>query len=342
MPRDVTFGLEGSHPALQLLLARDAASYIDVVVSAERPAGAGRWWQLAGTLTEASGQHAMAGAAERSVWQAPEDAAVFARAVAELSRAAGEEVDVQAPRPLRVDEIVARHQAAAARQRGAIQTQISSGTMTLVFEAPAFAAPMTINAETVIYRDATRTDIEQRAVKVNGLDVGSGIPRLPLIEPERVTSPPLAIELTDAYRYSLQGTDTIGGTPCYLVAFEPVRSGESLFRGRAWIGMDDFALVKVAAVQTNLRGPIVTSEQTDEFARSATGVVAPQPVTSQPGLRRRRAPYAHRACGVARSPRGESSRFRGTARCRARVESRHAARHAGGLPVSRRTSGESA
>lgn len=272
MPRDVTIGLEGSPDRLKALLSREAGSYADVVVSPERPEGAARWWQLAGVLTEVSVRHALTDGAERSVWRLPGDATDAAQAVSAVLRALGEEVDVRAPRPLRIEEIIARHQAVAARQRAAVRTQISTGTMTLTFEAPAFPAPLTITADTVIYKAAARTDIEQRAVKVNGLDVGTGVPRLPLLEPERVASPPLAIELSDAYRYSLHGTETIAGTPCYVVGFEPVRAGESLFRGRAWISIDDFGLVKVSAVQTNLRGPIVMSEQTDEFSRSSRGL----------------------------------------------------------------------
>ena len=65
------------------------------------------------------------------------------------------------------------------------------------------------------------------------------MPRLPIIEPERVASPPLAIALTDVYRYRLDGRETIGATPCYVVAFEPDPSradrSATLFRGRAWI-----------------------------------------------------------------------------------------------------------
>ena len=272
MSPGVTVALEGSRDRLQALLLREAGAYADVVVSAERPEGAARWWQPAGVLAEASARHAPAAGAERSLWRLPDDPSEAAQAVSAVMRALGEEVDVRAPRPLRIEEVVARHQAVAARQRSAIQTQISTGTMTLTFEAPAFPAPLTITADTVIYKAAARTDIEQRAVKVNGLDVGSGVPRLPLLEPERVASPPLAIELSDAYRYTLHGTEAIAGTPCYVVGFEPIRAGASLFRGRAWIGIDDFALVKVSAVQTNLRGPIVMSEQTDEFSRSSPGV----------------------------------------------------------------------
>jgi hypothetical protein len=272
LPRDVTIALEGSRGALEALLARDAGAYADVVVSAERPRGALRWWQLAGVLTGASARHTLAGGAERSLWRLPDDAAEAAQAVSALLHALGEDVDVRAARPLRIEEIIARHQAVAASQRTTIQTQIATGTMTLAFEAPAFPAPVTITADTIIYKAPDRTDVEQRAVKVNGLDVGNGVPRLPLLEPERVASPPLAIELSGAYRYALHGIETIAGTPCYVVGFEPLRGGASLFRGRAWIAVDDFGLVKVSAVQTNLRGPIVMSEQTDEFSQSSTGV----------------------------------------------------------------------
>jgi hypothetical protein len=272
MPRDVIIALEGPRDLLRSLLSQDAGSYVDVIVSPERPQGAVRWWELAGTLDERSGQYVLADGAERSVWRAPGDPAAFGRAVSALTHALGEEVDVRAPRQLTIDEIIARHQAAAARQRAAVRTEIASGSMTLTFEAPGFPAPLTITADTFIYRGVSHTDIEQRSVKVNGLDVGSGVPRLPLLEPERVASPPLAIELSNAYRYSLHGTETIAGTPSYVVGFEPVRPGESLFRGRAWISVDEFALVRVSAVQTNLRGPILASEQTDEFSRSAPGL----------------------------------------------------------------------
>ena len=47
-----------------------------------------------------------------------------------------EGVRVDARQTLTVREIIARHQAAAARQRRAVQQLISTGTMTLTFEAP--------------------------------------------------------------------------------------------------------------------------------------------------------------------------------------------------------------
>jgi hypothetical protein len=176
-----------------------------------------------------------------------------------------EGIDVRAPRLLTVQEVIARHQAAVARQASRVRTRISTGTLTLTFEAPGFPAPVTIGSDAIIYSDRTRTEIEQRSIRVNGLAFGDrGVPRLPLIEPERVVSAPLAIELTDMYAYTLAGTETVNGTPCYVVSFEPL--GErSLFKGKAWIAADSFALVKLAATQVRLRGPIVYSEQVDRF-----------------------------------------------------------------------------
>jgi hypothetical protein len=184
-----------------------------------------------------------------------------------------ETVAVSAARRLTVREIIARHQAAAARQNARIDTVMSSGTLTVTFEAPGFPAPVTISSRAVIYHDRTRSEIEQRDIRVNGLAFDSSqVPRLPLIEPERITSPPLTITLGEKYRYRLVGESSVDGVQCFVVAFEPAVTGETLFRGRAWIAADDFGLIRVAGAQTFLRGPIVSSEQTDEFKRTSDGV----------------------------------------------------------------------
>lgn len=190
----------------------------------------------------------------------------------EASDQYAEGVQVTGTRSLTVEEIVARHQAAAARQAAAVQALISHGTLTLSFEAPGFPAPVVIGSETVLYSGGGITELEQRAIRINGIEFkGSGVPKLPIIEPERVASPPLTITLTDVYRYRLAGRETIGATPCYVVEFDP--TGEApLFRGRAWIAMDSFAIVRVAAAQTRLRGPIVASEQVDEFEQVRDGI----------------------------------------------------------------------
>ena len=183
-----------------------------------------------------------------------------------------EGTNVTGSRSLTVEEVIARHQAAAARQAAEIRTEIATGTLTLTFEAPGFPAPVTVTSRTVIFRAGTRTDLQQQDIRVNGVSFSAagGVPRLPIIEPERVAAPPLAIALTEAYRYRLAGREAIAGRDCFVVAFTPRNRTASLFEGRAWIASDTFALVKVAAVQTGLRGPVTASEQTDEF-RPADG-----------------------------------------------------------------------
>jgi hypothetical protein len=183
------------------------------------------------------------------------------------------DVSVTGRRELSVEEVIARHQAAVARQRAMVKSLISSGTMTVTFEAPGFAAPIVISSDTRMFEGGGRTEIEQRSVLVNGVQFASrGIPRLPIIEPERVASPPLAITLSDVYRYSLAGRDRVASTDCYVVDFEPLDAARPLFRGRAWIAVNGFAMVRVTATQTGLRGPIVSSEQVDEFEPAAEGV----------------------------------------------------------------------
>ncbi len=183
-----------------------------------------------------------------------------------------EGVQVVGARSLTAEEIVARNQAAAARQAGVVQQLISHGTLTLSFEAPGFPAPVSISSETTLYVAGETTELEQRAIRINGIEFrGGGVPRLPIIEPERVASPPLTITLSGVYRYRLAGEETIGATRCYVIAFEPLGDA-SLYRGKAWIAMDSFAMVRVAAAQTRLKGPIVASEQVDDFEQVRDGI----------------------------------------------------------------------
>ena len=196
-----------------------------------------------------------------------------------------EGVNVAGTRTLTVEEIVARHQAAAARQAAAIHSEVATGTFTLTFEAPSFVAPVTIVARTEIFRpsrppdlgprtsDVAFTEVRQSDIRVNGVLFTSngGVPNLPILEPERAAAPPLTITLSELYRYRLAGRETLRGRDTYVVAFAPRTGGESLFDGRAWIDAATFGMVRVAATQTGLKGPIVASEQVDDFTRDADG-----------------------------------------------------------------------
>ncbi len=177
-------------------------------------------------------------------------------------------VEVTAARALTVAEIVAAHQAAAARQAARVRTLVATGTSVLTFQIPGLPAPMTVTADTVLYRRGALAEIEQRDLRLNGVPVavgGDGVPRLPLVQPERVASPPLTITLGEAYRYRLEGEEEKFGRACYVVGFQPLDPSRPSLRGRAWIAKEGFALVRLEAAQTGLRGAIVSSGQTDEF-----------------------------------------------------------------------------
>ena len=184
------------------------------------------------------------------------------------------EVDVTGQRSLSVEEVIARHQAAATRQRQRVRSLIASGTTVLTFQIPGLAAPMTITSETVVYQAPGVSEVEQRKIRLNGLDYDTekgGVPRLPIVEPERVSEPPLTISLTEVYRYRLEGREKRQGRDAYVVAFEPRAEGRSLFRGRAWIDASSFDMLRVEASQTALRGAIVSAQQEDEFVPVAVG-----------------------------------------------------------------------
>ena len=280
LPGEAVLALHAAPPIQPLMT--DLASYADAIVGATqgaRTAGV-RFWPLVETADLRVALAATAGgSAEQWVAALPPgtDARLFVEALVKERRASREgyreDVEVSGARRLTVAEIVARHQATARRQAADIARTISHGELSITFEAPGFPAPVTISSDTIVYTDRERTEIEQRRIRVNGIEFrGGGVPRLPILEPERAAAPPLTITLTDLYRYRLDGEATVDGVACYVVAFEPVDATRTLFRGRAWIAQDSFAMVKVAATQTALRGAIVSAEQVDQFRQVRRGV----------------------------------------------------------------------
>ena len=261
-------------------LRRDLSPYVDFTVGSEGSASTlPAVWQDGGAVRSAiDALNLTRASSAESVLVRPASGSLT-ETLADLSRARSglnSTVDVVAPRRLAVEEVIARHQSAVARQAARIRSLISTGSLTVTFEAPGFPAPITVSAESIAYAAGPQTDIEMRSVRVNGIEFkGAGIPRLPIIEPERVSAPPLAITLTSDYRYELRGTAEVDGILCYVVDFEPASRSGSFFKGRSWIDVTTFGLVRVEARQTRLRGPIVSSEQVDEYRRDGGGFWLP-------------------------------------------------------------------
>jgi len=190
-------------------------------------------------------------------------------AVAEFASQRAIGTEVVAAGALTADQIVARHQAQRRRQEQIVQRTIARGTTTLLFEVPGFVAPVSVTAETVIYRQPGMMEMEQRDVRVNGAAIAGGSattpPQLPLIEPERIATAPLVITLNDTYAYSLAGRERIRDADTYVIRFAPRSTAGGLAHGRAWIDASTFALRRLETVQADLRGAIVSSEQHEDF-----------------------------------------------------------------------------
>jgi hypothetical protein len=253
--------VEGVTPGATLRIAPDAVrvAYVDpargaapAALEVERSVGAARV-----RLPDDTGRQLVLAIAG---WRGTED---------EVYRTA---VEVTAARTLTVEEIVARHQAQRARQATLVQNVIAVGHTVLTFEVPGFPGPVTVTADTTIFTRGALTEVAQSSVRVNGMDLMTDghVPRVPIIDAERVSTPPLTIALTPLYAYELAGRERQGGRDAYVVAFRPTRQGPA-FRGRAWIDAATFALLRMEAAQVALSGPIVSSEQHDEYVPVRVG-----------------------------------------------------------------------
>ena len=96
---------------------------------------------------------------------------------------------------------------------------------------------------------------------------GRDPPKLPILQPEKVTAIPLDIRLTEDYEYTLKGDTRVSGRPAYHVAFAPkgAEKEKPTFRGSVWIDKETFALLRRDSVQLNLKGETLSAVQTEYY-----------------------------------------------------------------------------
>lgn len=182
--------------------------------------------------------------------------------------------DVTAARTPTVEEILARHQARQVAERALAPRYVVDGRIQQYFR-PSLTDPgydvVTVNRFFVDRLDGT--EWEEREFSVNGAKFGEPRPPFPLLQPEKVLSPPLVIDFDARYRYRLQGTESIDGRAAWVVGFEPQVKGQSLYRGTVWIDRETYARLRQQAVQTNLGAPVISNDETQDFApvRTSSG-----------------------------------------------------------------------
>ncbi len=182
--------------------------------------------------------------------------------------------DVTGVRTTSVEEILARHQARQVAERGLTPRYVVNGRIQQYFRPSLTDPGFDVVTENRFFVDrAEGTEWEERVFSVNGARFGEPRPPFPLLQPEKVLRPPLEIEFDARYRYRLAGTDTVNGRPAWAIAFEPHRRDESLYRGTVWIDRETYVRLRQQAVQTGLGAPVVSNDETQDFApvRTSSG-----------------------------------------------------------------------
>jgi MucB/RseB family protein len=184
------------------------------------------------------------------------------------------QVEVGAVRGLTAEEIIARERAWDSGQREKTESFIADLKTSLRFRIAEVneTFDLTIHGP-LFYRRGQPADWEWDEFFLNGVRWKSKtLPKLPILQPEKVTTLPLDIRLTEDYDYGLHGEATVAGRHAYHITFSPKTAvGEKpIYRGSVWIDKETFALLRRDSVQLNLKGETLSNVQT-EFYRPVPG-----------------------------------------------------------------------
>jgi len=176
-------------------------------------------------------------------------------------------VEVKSGVDLSVEEIIARWQQNREAQKQKLENYTASTFLSLHFEAttlePGFDFSMQLKQ--FFSRDGA-TELAQKEFYINGVKFGKNheFP-LPAIEPEKVMTPPLELELNERYDYKLLGTEQVNGALCFVVGVEPKVKDEALYSGKIWIDGATFREVKQTLSQRGIKSNVVVNVETQNY-----------------------------------------------------------------------------
>jgi hypothetical protein len=275
-PTPVSFKDGGSTQALRLF---DAKTFMPILLLAQNASGEARVGLQGGPFEKASVENLSSGA--RRDFELKGAAALNL----DLSKSAlaavlqpslrkddtKAAVDVGATRGLTADEIIARERAWDAGQREKYRTYMASMNTSLRFRVAELQTTLDLAIlGPFFYERGKPSDWAWEEFFLNGVKwKGRTIPKLPILQPEKVTTLPLDILLTEEFEYILAGESKIDGRDAYRVDFRPKATvGEkATYRGTAWIDRQSFALLRRESIQLNLKGDTLSNVQT-EFYRA--------------------------------------------------------------------------
>ena len=206
-----------------------------------------------------------------------------ARAGAETKAA----VDVGATRGLTADEIVARERGWEAGQRERVRTYTALMESSLRFRVASLPGSIDLTIRgPYFFERGQAPDWSWEEFYLNGVRwKGRTIPKLPILQPDKVTTLPLDIRLTEEYEYELAGETTVDERPAYRVDFRPRSTvgDKPIYRGTAWIDRETFALLRRESIQLNLKGDTLSNVQTEYYrdVPDNPGLVLPLEIRGQ-------------------------------------------------------------
>jgi len=199
---------------------------------------------------------------------------LFDRSLEDL--AGYESLEVEETYRIPVGVILARHQAVQQGQDVLLNHYTADAQVDYHFKLPGGTGTLDVTfMNTFFFERGVGARWVQNQMLINGVAwKGKTIPNLPIIEPEKVNTLPLALTLGHEYVYSYVKDDVVDGMPCYVVEFFPMEDAEgSYYTGRVWIEKDTFQKRRMSVRQSGLSGVQVSSEERDEFndVRDAEG-----------------------------------------------------------------------
>ena len=178
-------------------------------------------------------------------------------------------VEVSAQRGLTAEEIVARERVWDAAQRAKLSAFVAQVKTSLRFRIAEVNETFDLTIlGPFFFRRGEPIDWAWHEFYLNGVKwKGSTLPKIPILQPEKVTTLPLDIQLTEDYDYVLKAESTVEGRRAYRVTFTPKQTvGEKpIYRGGVWIDAETFALLRRESIQLNLKGETLSNVQTEYY-----------------------------------------------------------------------------
>ena len=191
---------------------------------------------------------------------------MYARVPIEGFEAAKEQVAVADTGLITVEEILAEHQRFMADQDYRLHHYRATARVTYHYKIGGSNSIDIGYDNQFFWEKGKGAEWQQTALYINGVRwKGTRFPDIPFIQPEKVMTLPLDINLNRDYKYEYLGRETVDGYDCYVVGFAPLDRSRTLYEGKVWIETRTFARVRTSVVQHGLVEPVTSNDERDHY-----------------------------------------------------------------------------